>query len=131
MGAEKIGMGLLRGFRLTHRGDQVNLPLAAQRVLALMALQERPMPRVLVSCTLWPDTTEQRANANLRSALWRLNRPGLTLVMARVATLGLDPAVEVDLPVVEELARAILDGEVRCDRIGRAALALTGDLLPD
>jgi DNA-binding SARP family transcriptional activator len=128
---ESIEMGLLRGFRLTCRGAQVDLPLAAQRVLALIALHARPMLRVVVSCTLWPDTTEQRANANLRSALWRLKQPGLTLVVARVTTLSLDPAVHVDVHRAEELGHAILDGEVHRERLGRTALALTGDLLPD
>ena len=64
-----LQLGLLRGFELRQDGDVVQLPLSAQRVVAFLALHERPLQRLYVAGSLWLDTTEARANASLRTAL--------------------------------------------------------------
>lgn len=126
-----VELGLLRGFRVVHQGAPVSLPLGAQRVLAFLALHDRPVPRALVAGTLWQDTTERRAGANLRSALWRLNQPGLRLVVAEVSSLSLARHVGVDIRRVEELAHRLLNRSIRCEEIDRPVHSLGGDFLPD
>jgi DNA-binding SARP family transcriptional activator len=126
-----IDLGLLHGFRVIHQGVPVGLPRGAQRVLAFLALRDRPVLRASVAGTLWQDTTERRAGASLRSALWRLNRPGLQLVDATVTSLRLPPHVRVDLRRIEELAHGLLDRRVRCEDIEHPVQSLSGDFLPD
>src|SRR5947208_3414756 len=77
-----LELGLLRGFELLDRDRQVRLPFSAQRVLAFLALHDRPLQRVYVAGSLWLDSTEAHANASLRTALWRLRRPSCRLVEA-------------------------------------------------
>lgn len=60
---------LVGGFKLVEGDAQVALAQGSQRLLALLALSGRPVKRALVAATLWPDVTEGRAYASLRSAL--------------------------------------------------------------
>ncbi|MGH8932085.1 MAG: AfsR/SARP family transcriptional regulator [Egibacteraceae bacterium] len=131
IGVAGIQIGLLEGFELTCDGQRVSLPLSAQRVLAFLALHGRPLLRAFVAGSLWADTTERRAGANLRSALWRLNLPGHRSVDATATYVQLCPDVGVDLRQTEALARGIVDQQVRCDHLEFAEVSLSGDLLPD
>ena len=63
---------LVGGFQLVEGDALVALAEGSQRLLGLLALRGRPVKRVLVAGTLWPDVTEARAHASLRSALSRL-----------------------------------------------------------
>src|ERR687884_1343593 len=63
---------LVGGFQLIEGEAEVALAEGSQRLLAFLALRGRPMKRVLVAATLWPDATESRAYASLSSALSRL-----------------------------------------------------------
>src|SRR5882724_10388336 len=101
---ENVTLALLDSFELRCGGEPVQLPPSAQRLLALVALHERPLLRPYVAGTLWLDTTEDRASANLRSSLWRLNRPGRKLVEATNLQLRLAPEVQVDVRETAELA---------------------------
>ena len=87
---------LLGTFELSVGSSVVPLPLSAQRLLALLALADAPLQRCHVSGTLWPDKSESRAMANLRSTLWRVRQPGLELIDATATTLSLAPEVRVD-----------------------------------
>ena len=53
-GERTIELNLLGGFALTSARGAVPLPPTAQRVLAFLALGERPLARGYVSGTLWP-----------------------------------------------------------------------------
>jgi len=55
-----------------ERWSVVELPANVQSVVALLAVRERAQLRTALSTTLWIDATEERAAANLRTALWRL-----------------------------------------------------------
>jgi DNA-binding SARP family transcriptional activator len=59
----------------------VVVPRNEQRLVAFLALSGA-CDRDLVAGTLWPDSPEPRAHANLRTALWRLRRAGADLVDA-------------------------------------------------
>lgn len=128
-----ITLSLLNAFELRCAGEPVPLPLSAQRLLAFLALHERPLLRPFVAGTLWLDTPEDRASANLRSSLWRLHRPGHRLVDATNLQLRLAAEVHVDVRETAALARELLNGTEGRDetRIDLDGAGLTGELLPD
>lgn len=124
-------LDLLGGFELSAGGHPFALPLSAQRLLALLAVQERPVSRTWVAGTLWPDKDEARAAANLRSTLWRLRQPNVELVVATADRLAIAPGVDVDLHRARDLSWRILDGG-SIDHDGRVPPELlAGDLLTD
>ncbi|WP_024286591.1 BTAD domain-containing putative transcriptional regulator [Cellulomonas sp. KRMCY2] len=70
---EEVRLRLLGGFELTVGGRSWDLPPAAARLVAFLALQSRPLMRSHVAGALWGDRSENRAGACLRSAIWRVN----------------------------------------------------------
>ena len=123
-----LELGLLRGFELRRGNHVVPLPLSAQRVVAFLALHDRPLQRLHVAGTLWLDATEERANASLRTALWRLGRPSCRLVEASTTHVSLADDVTVDVREAKVLAESVIDG-----RSVPAAHVLyrAGEILPD
>jgi DNA-binding SARP family transcriptional activator len=122
---------LLNGFELHCDGEPVDLPLTAQRLLGFLALEDRTVTRSHAAATLWLDSTDKHAAASLRSALWRLRRPGYPLVEVTHAHLRLAPWVRVDYRELRAAARGLVqDGEA-----GPRGLLdpqrLSGELLPD
>jgi DNA-binding SARP family transcriptional activator len=129
--APLIRLELLHGFELTQEGQPISISMTGQRVLAFLALQRRPIRRPVLAGTLWPETTDERAAANLRSALWRLHRCGLDVVQAKGDYLSLAECVIVDVIEMTERARRLLDArDVKGDEMTDAA-SFSGDLLPD
>ena len=123
-------LALLGGFELRAEGEQVMLPRTVERLLALLALEGRPFLRSHFASRLWPDWREERSNANLRSALWRLRRTGLPLVRADNGRLGLHDEVEVDVTrVLTQASRLVRAGECPSDDLDPRPLFQ--DLLPD
>ena len=125
-------MTLLGGFACADDQGKVTVPLGSQRLLALLALRPRPVKRAWLAGTLWPDATEQRALACLRSALSRLDDGGRRAVEADGDELALAPGVVVDLWEVETTARAVVDGEIAgiTDDVAATIAAFSTDLLP-
>jgi DNA-binding SARP family transcriptional activator len=126
---------LLSAFELTWDGDPVFLPMPAQRLLAFVALRDRPVLRTYAAETLWLDSSETHACGSLRSALWRLRRPGYELVDVTSGGLRLESRVAVDVRALAAWARRVLDAprEVAGELPGVSGLgdAVFGDLLPD
>jgi DNA-binding SARP family transcriptional activator len=125
--ANEVVLHLLAGFGVEVAGEDVPLPGSAQRLVAFVALHERPVLRPYAAGALWLDWPEARAAGNLRSALWRIQRHAPDLVSADGHMLRLGRCVRVDLREAETLARAELAGS--SPRATPDALAL--DLLPD
>jgi DNA-binding SARP family transcriptional activator len=128
---QEASLSLLQGFELRIGSRVVALTPMSQRLLAFVALHERPIRRGYVSGTLWPDVTEERAGANLRSALWRVpDVDGAPLVAASTTHLQLGPGLVVDfrhaLARSEHLLRAASSGAPR-----GSLDVLCDDLLPD
>lgn len=96
---------LFGGFQLTCDGTPVELPLSSQRLVGFLALHDRALIRGYVAGTLWPDTTDDKAAANLRTALWRLHRPGHDIVESSNGLLALSPDVWVDVRALRSAAR--------------------------
>ena len=125
-------LSLLDGFQLEVDDHQVQVPLGAQRLVAFLSVHERPLSRSYIAGALWHEKTEERSQANLRSALWRLRRPAGHLVESRGAHLRLAPSVLVDFHLAMRVARALVDGSGSLPEPGDDVLPLLGgELLPD
>ena len=126
-----VMLGLLQGFRLERDGGSFELPLGIQRLVAFLAVHNRPVLRLFVAGNLWIDSSEEHASANLRTALWRLHRLGFQLVDATRSHLSLAPGVVVDLHHLSDRSRTVLRRETAPTRDDLDAILPGGDLLPD
>lgn len=127
---EPARLSLLSGFEVRGGDGMVSLPMSARRLVAFVALHERPLLRSHIAGTLWMDLTEERAAASLRSALWRVHRCDSGLVETTATHIGLRAGVAVDLHRTTALSRRILDDTDDCTDLGPFD-ELTEDLLPD
>lgn len=123
-GDGQVELFLVGGFDLRRGGRTVELPAGTQRLVAFLALHGRPVPRTYVSGRLWPDATESRAAACLRSALWRLPGGERSPVHAGAAHLSLVPALRVDIDELRADGLAAIDGSVPDERLRPVARAL-------
>ena len=122
---------LLGGFHLLVDGQRIHLPRAEQRLLACVALAERPTTRSRLAGRLWPDTAEPRAMARLRTALWRLRQPGRLLLDGSSDEVGLEQTVAVDVQDLTGLARRFLDAPLEANDDRLTELTDAGELLPE
>jgi DNA-binding SARP family transcriptional activator len=129
--ATGVRLALLDAFELRCEGELMPLPASAQRVIAFVALHDHPLLRVHVAGTLWLETPEDRACANLRSALWRLHKPGYELVRSTHRELCLAPVVTVDYRETTALAHRLLTDDHADTDVDIDEAALCADLLPD
>jgi DNA-binding SARP family transcriptional activator len=127
----EVALALLDGFRLELNGYRFEVPLGVQRLVAFLALHNRPLQRLYVAGNLWIDSDERRANANLRTALWRLHRLGVRLIDSTRTHLSLAPSVAVDLHESTARARQVLRQERSLRLLDIDAARLACDLLPD
>jgi DNA-binding SARP family transcriptional activator len=134
-----VQLTLIGGFELTTDGKPVEVADPARRVIALLAMHRKALPRVFVAGSLWPDKTEARALANLRSALWTLPPPHESPVVAiNAAGVSLDPGVEVDVHRVQVDGWALIDRsrdpgaalDLAASPLARERELLFEDLLP-
>lgn len=124
-------LALLDGVAL-HRENEVlvtDLPPGVQRLVALVGLTGRP-GRSAVAGQLWPEVTEEQAQHNLRSALWRLQKAAPGLVEAVSGALALNPEVEVDVRQLTDWARRVLAPGAPFADCLTAHPGLYGELLP-
>jgi DNA-binding SARP family transcriptional activator len=128
---QRIRLQLLDSFEVRREREIVRLPMSARRVVTFLALRGHAVLRVHVAGSLWLDSPEERAFANLRSALWRIHRSGVALVESSDDTLRLAAGVRVDLSDAGALARRLI-GSVP---MGAGAdvdwSPLTREILPD
>jgi DNA-binding SARP family transcriptional activator len=124
-----VRLSLLGGFELRADGQIVDLPNNARRVLAFLALRERAVTRLYLAGSLWPDATESRSLANLRTALWNLRPGGRSVIVTSSRSLRVHEAVRVDVREVITAAQTTIDrpsGDIFLRQYGGA-----GTLLPD
>ena len=104
-----LDLSLLGGFSIVADDEPCEVPEGSQRLLVYLALQGRPQSRTLVAASLWPEKTDARASANLRSSLWRLPTPGGVPLVHTVGThLQLAQQLEVDLRRAEATGWALI-----------------------
>jgi DNA-binding SARP family transcriptional activator len=126
MGGRGSSLRLLRSFGVVRDGAPVPLPPGAQRLIALVALRDRPVRREYAAGILWLDSSDERAAANLRSTLWRIQKRAPGVLDATAQHVALDPGLEVDLHRAARVAHSVLDGNAAVD-----VLDLGDDVLPD
>jgi SARP family transcriptional regulator, regulator of embCAB operon len=131
---DSLQLSLLGAFELSDRGESVVLSGGTQRLLAFVALQERPTSRDVVAEALWPDVSESQSHARLRSAIWRLEQAAREAMSIDVLEIELSAETEVDVRDAKALARRILfvdtmpsEGDITTEAIA----ALSAELLPD
>ena len=131
---ESSELSLLGGFVFSVEGDALlGISAGSQRILAFLALRNRVVTRPQIAGTLWPDSTDERAGASLRSAVSRLEGPARRAVRVTATDLGLAEGVEVDISGSQALARRVIDSDTppsRSDIGAPAVAALSDDLLP-
>lgn len=121
---------LIGGFVLRRDGREFGIAISGQRLIALLALRDRPVGRLHVAGILWPDYSSERSLADLRTTLWRVNQSCGGVITATPSALGLGADIEVDVRALVEFARRLNTAEaIDLDSVGLADLA--GELLPD
>ena len=109
--ASAVRLTLLGGFAMTVDDMEVSLSHAVQRLLAFLALHRRSLDRVYVAGSLWGDTCEQRAHANLRATISRARIPDADLVRVSATHIAIGPAVDIDYHAAIGRARTLLEGQ--------------------
>ena len=121
---------LLGGFQLRTAGRPVVLPLSSQRLIAFLAIHEQVLQRTFVAGSLWPDVTDDRALASLRSVLWRLRDLAPGVVEGQQTSIRLAESILVDVTHLVSASR-------EAAQLGPADVAplafrfFAGELLPD
>lgn len=134
--AEEAGCPLLirviGNFELLDRGTRLPLTLSGQRLLAVLAVADKPLGRAYVAAQLWPKLVHQRAQATLRSTLWRLRSCVPAAIAATQAELRLAHSVMTDIRAVRHTIDSLLDDSRRpqyADLMLASRLNLREDLL--
>lgn len=113
--AETAVLHLFGGPYITLCGQRMEVPEGSKRLLVFVALRRARVERSCAAGTLWPVGGELRAAGNLRSALWRLRRAGIDLIIADKWSLALADEVIVDLRIIEEWAARLIGGTATRD----------------
>lgn len=124
-----IRLVMLDEFRLEYGDVVVRAPRSVQRLVAYLGLFP-PRPRVLVSGTLWPDVSEQRAAGSLRSTVWRLQKLCPRMLTSHREDIALAPHVQVDVRDFMVAARQLLARSTDSVSVLPAQLVSWGELLP-
>jgi DNA-binding SARP family transcriptional activator len=125
-----VRLDLLGGFCLRCADDTCAIPMSAQRVLAFVALHDRPLRRSYVAGVLWSNSSEKNSRASLRSSLWRLGRVKLPLILVGSRHLELSREVTVDVREMESGAHRLQDDTDECEEQDLDTIMRSGDLLP-
>ena len=131
VGVDERSIGLIGGFSVSRHRHAVDVPHSARRVLAFLAMKPKPLSRMHVACVLWPETSDNKAVANLRTTLWRIRQTDANLVDSTPSHLSLASDVSVDVRQVSGVALRVLARPHEALEDDLARLPLTGDLLPD
>jgi DNA-binding SARP family transcriptional activator len=124
-----IQMRLIGGFQLRANGQGCTVPLRSQRVLAFLGVHGQVVRRPFVSGSLWPDASEARASASLRSAIWRVHEAGVDIIGSTGIGIGLGDGVGVDIVDLTKLAHRL--PELALSELVVFAGTFEGELLPD
>jgi DNA-binding SARP family transcriptional activator len=124
-----LALRLLSSFELAVDGAPVAVAPGGQRVIALLALGGGRLPRAFVSGVLWPEGSDQRAAASLRSALWRIGLIG-DVVLTDGTLLVLTDDVVLDIGDLRARADRLVHDEGPSEHDDVLRLRDAGELLP-
>jgi DNA-binding SARP family transcriptional activator len=130
----ECAVSVLGSFDLSIGGQpRRGLPHGSQRLLAFLALRDRSVTRTAIAGTLWPEASEEHAQASLRSALSRLTEVERTIVRVTPHEVALADDVRVDIRDARLLAHRLVGTNATAEiDVGEQAItALSVDLLPD
>lgn len=103
-------VALLGGFGAFVDGAPVPVAANAQRLVAFLALHDRPLHRAYVAGRLWLDVSQDHAHNCLRSTLWRMRVLPCPLIDVTVTHLAIAAGVAVDVRELDESAQRVLQG---------------------
>lgn len=129
-----LRLKLIGGFSLCQANREVRIAVSGQRLIALLAFRDRPVGRVHVAGTLWPDSSTERSLADLRTTLWRVNQACEQVVAATPSFLWLDIDVDVDVRNLVAFARRFAQAGTACHTVDLDSVSpadLASDVLPD
>jgi DNA-binding SARP family transcriptional activator len=129
--APECELRLVESFEFRRRGELVAIPRNAQRPLAFLALHNRPLRRVFVAGSLWPDESDERAGARLRGALCKLRRVGVDVILGIGDQLRIHPALVVDVHEITASLGLLADSTRIPADCASWLSALSGELLSD
>jgi DNA-binding SARP family transcriptional activator len=114
----RASLHLLAEFQLLVDGKAITLPHSVERILAFLGMSQAPVARARVASNLWPDVADDRANHDLRSALWRLRRV-TGVIREEDRRLALTPDVAVDFMEITDLTQSLIvePGPPALDRV--------------
>jgi DNA-binding SARP family transcriptional activator len=95
---------------ISHGEKRYSIADGGTRLLAVLAINSGDLERRYVAARLWPDANDVRAAGNLRTALWRLNTPGIALVEASKTSLRLREDLNVDAHLLGDWAARMISG---------------------
>jgi len=122
---------LFSGPFVTVGTERREVPEGSKQLLALVAMRRRRVERRQAAGTLWPSGDQERAAGNLRSALWRLRRAGINVLVADKWSLVLSTETMVDLHLTEQWATRLIEGRAdQRDLAVSPSVADALDLLP-
>ena len=122
---------LFAGPYVCVESERREVPEGSKQLLAFVALRRRRIERRHVAGTLWPLVDDERAGGNLRSALWRLRRADVNVLVADKWSLALSADVQVDLHLTEQWATRLIEGQASPrDLAVSQSVAEALDLLP-
>jgi DNA-binding SARP family transcriptional activator len=123
---------VLGRFELWVASHRVPLPSNAQRVLGYLAVSGRAERRDRLAGQLWGHSSQARANANLRTALWRVRQAHTHVIEGARDLVRLHERVEVDLQRSAAQAHHLVDRDASPpDLLGVPSDLFEADLLPD
>lgn len=103
-------MGLFGAISYWDGSCVVPISAAAQPVVAFVAMQPTPVGRAVVAGRLWPDVSDSRARANLRSLLWRSKRTLGDLLVDLDGRLAIHHDVAVDFRDESDWSKRMIHG---------------------
>lgn len=124
-------LDLLGGFEIRVDGEAIRFPHHVQRLLAFLALQNRPLHRAYVAERLWMDLSQDHAHGCLRTTLWRMGRLSHPVVDCTTTQVSLSAGVSVDARELETSAENLLHGEQAAAPADIDCLVRASELLPD
>ena len=131
LASDQPHLRVLGGFELRIGEDEVPLPKSAQRVLGFLAVRRSSMRREPLAGHLWPFSTQNKAQASLRTALWRLRRAHPCLVTSTHDAVRVHDELDTDLQATAALAHQLVELPAGHTVATDPLRLLERDLLPD
>jgi DNA-binding SARP family transcriptional activator len=126
---ESATLQLLGWWELRVGDQSIAIGRREQRLVALLALMGR-RPRAQLAGILWPDTTDARAMASLRAAVWQVRRAADGLLASNGSTLALAGHVQVDVAELTTFAGLASGTPSSLEFDETMRVLQTGELLP-